>query len=640
MSTKDIDFDEKRLEQLLDLMAEDELSDENIEELQEILLSSEQARQKYINFNFVDDSLHWSYAEAALDNKRENSYFRESVVDNEPVKFKPWYWLAVAAVFAVALSILFVPGGQKDSVLAVIAESKGAVWEKNHKSDLTEGSLKLVEGEAKIIFKSGAEMTMKAPVEVELKSYIHARLARGKVKLYAPKTAIGFRLETEASNFVDIGTEFEVSVDNDNNSEIHVLDGVVVARSKYSDEVYPLGKNEAGRIDSTYGKIVPFKKRYFENPLLAPTGESVPWLTKDSRVIFIGERNTDFETYLHMVNQAIYDYDPQNAPTLINAGLTYSLGEQNNDYEEFIAAMKPTHAVLALASFRPVYNINHSREWFTKSVTDLCNRLEQDKVIPIIHIGIPAKNTPEALKNFKMYNSVLFKIANERSYRVARADTIWEQYIESGKESNLSMTKGLLFSYEGDKVFARSLLDVLGYRGQEVPQKLRLKPLPGIIKDWVYKEYVEPEKLSAENVNSIDTAGWERISLPMDLKKGYTSRMLNPYMNHGYQTKQLGYALEMNGVYTNTLRAVSHFESQGGEKYLNIGGGVKEIWLNGKLIKGGLTNMYLDGRHPGARRYKVKLNEGQNTIVLDCTMTFFVSLTDDNLWGLPHPVKE
>lgn len=640
MKKSEIDYDEKRLEQLLDLMADEQLSDENIDELQDILLNSEEARQKYINFNFVDDSLHWSYAEAALDNKRENSYFRESVVDNKPVKFKSGFWFAAAAILVISFTLIFFPAGEKDSILAVISESNGAVWEKNQKTDLTEGSLKLVEGEVKIVFKSGAEMTMKAPVEVELKSYIHARLIRGKVKLYAPKTAIGFRLETEASNFVDIGTEFEVTVDDENNSEIHVLDGVVVARSKYSDEVYPLGKNEAGRIDSTYGKIVPFKKRDFENPLLAPTGESVPWLTKDSRVIFIGERNTDFETYLHMVNQAIYDYDPENAPTLINAGLTYGLGEDNDDYEEFIASMKPTHAVLALASFRPVYNINHSKEWFTKSVTDLCDRLEKDNVIPIIHIGVPARSTSRTLKNYEMYNMVLFKIAEERSYRVARADKIWKNYVNAGKESNLSMAKGLLFSYEGDKVFARSILDVLGYRGQEVPQRLRLKPLPGIIKEWSFKEYVDPEKLSPENVNNIDTSGWERISLPMDLKKGYTSRMLNPYMNHGYQTKQLGFALEMNGVYTNTLRAVSHFESEGGEKYLNIGGGIKEIWLNGKLIKGGLTNMYLDGRYPGARRYKVNLNEGQNTIVLDCTMTFFVSITDDNLWGLQHPVKE
>ena len=96
----------------------------------------------------------------------------------------------------------------------------------------------------------------------------------------------------------------------------------------------------------------------------------------------------------------------------------------------------------------------------------------------------------------------------------------------------------------------------------------------------------------------------------------------------------------MSGVYTNTIRAVGHFNSDGEDKFLNIGGGVKEIWLNGEKIKDGLTNMFIDGRHPGARRYKVQLKPGKNTIVLDCTMNFFVSLTDDDQWGLQAPAAK
>ena len=170
-----------------------------------------------------------------------------------------------------------------------------------------------------------------------------------------------------------------------------------------------------------------------------------------------------------------------------------------------------------------------------------------------------------------------------------------------------------------------------------MPLKLRLKPLPGIIPEWHYKEYPNPVKLNSQLIGGLDTSGWDKLSLPMNINKGYTSKFVNPYMLYNHQAKSLGFGLEMSGVYSNTIRAVSHFHSEGGTKFLNIGGGVKEVWLNGELVKAGLTNMFKDGRHPGGRRYAVSLKPGKNTIVLDCTMNFFVSLSEDGQWGLQPP---
>ena len=376
------DYDVKKLEKLLDQMAEGDLTDEQVDELQEILLSSEKARAKYINFNYMDDSLHWNYAEAALDNKRENQFYRETVEETKPKKSIPFVWLAVAAALALAFTLLNQfsrNDSEADLSIAVLIDGHEAEWSQPLNKQLSPGPINLISGKAKIIFESGAEMSLTAPVELDLKSHVHARLIRGKVKLYAPESAIGFRLETEASNFVDIGTEFEVSVDEDNNSEIHVLDGVVVARSNYSDAVVPFGQNEAGFIDSLHGKIVPVNKGERLNPILAAEGQSNPILNKNSRVIFIGERNTDFETYLHLMNQAMYDYDPQNSPTLLNAGLTYKLGSPEEKYNEFVLRKNPTHVVLSLASVRPSYNIDHNPEWFLNRLNELCDLLERDK---------------------------------------------------------------------------------------------------------------------------------------------------------------------------------------------------------------------------------------------------------------------
>lgn len=641
---EEADYDVKRLEHLLDLMAEEDLDDTDVEELQEILLSSEQARARYINFNFVDDSLHWSYAEAALDKRRENDYFKNTVDQPKASKNFSYLWIAAAALLAVTFTLGALLASKKKAVkntVAVLINGHEAVWEKALKKDLASGRIKLLAGNAKIIFNSGAEMSLTAPVEVDIKSHIHARLIQGKVKLYAPESAIGFRLETEASNFVDIGTEFEVSVDENNDSEIHVLEGVVVARSNYSDAVVPFGKNEAGRIDASLGKIVPLEKGELLNPLLAAKGENSPGLDKNSRVIFIGERNTDYETYMHMVNQALYDFSPANAPTLINAGLTYKLGGPVEDYKRFIKAMNPTHAVLAIASVRPSFSIDHNPGWFENRVNELCELLEKDNIIPVFHIGFPMSDKEPVLTHFNNYKRILLRIAEERSYKVARADFLWEEYRKAGKVETLAQAKGIRQTYTGHQLFARSILDAFGYRALEVPLKLRLKPLPGLISQWHWTEFENPEKLNAQRAEHINTSGWRPLTLPMAVDKGYTSRFINSYMLYETQAKALGFGLEMSGVYSNTIRAVGHFDSEGGDKVLNIGGGIKEIWLNGELIESGLSNVFIDGRHAGGRRFAVKLKAGKNTIVLDCTMNFFVSLTDDDQWGLQAPaIKE
>ena len=640
--SQEADYDVKKLEKLLDLMADDQLEDSDVDELQEILLSSEQARAKYINFNFVDDSLHWSYAEAALDNRRDNDYFRETVEQEKTKRPIPYVFIAVAAVLAISfilLNQLKPASAEAQSEVAVLIDGQGAQWSEPISDKLTTGKVSLLSGKAKIIFNSGAEMSLTAPVELDIKSHIHARLLKGKVKLYAPESAIGFRLETEASNFVDIGTEFEVSVDDDNNSEIHVLDGVVVARSNYSNAVVPFGKNEAGRIDSLHGKIIPVQKVETQNPLLTGKGKNKPLLNKASRVVFIGERNTDYETYLHMVNQAIYDFNPNDAPTLLNVGLTYKLGGTAEDYDEFVRQMKPTHAFLAIASVRPSYNIDHNPKWFEERVRELCDQLEKDNIKPIIHIGFPMSDKDPILSRFNTYKKVLLRIAGERSYLLSRADYIWEEYRKAGKVDTLAQSKGIRQTFTGHQVFCRSILDVFGYNAVDVPTRLRLKPLPGIISKWKWTEYESPEKLNPALISKINTSGWKSIELPLPADKGYTAKFINSYMLYETQAKKLGFALEMSGVYSNTIRAHTEFDSEGGAKFLNIGGGVKEIWLNGELIKDGLTNMFIDGRHPGGRRYAVELKPGKNTIVLDCTMNFFVSFTDDNLWGIQPPAS-
>ena len=67
-------------------------------------------------------------------------------------------------------------------------------------------------------------------------------------------------------------------------------------------------------------------------------------------MVFLGDRNTDFETYIHMVNQSIYDANPEKLPKLINAGMTCRLIFEDDEFKDLVLDMNPTHAVLAFGA--------------------------------------------------------------------------------------------------------------------------------------------------------------------------------------------------------------------------------------------------------------------------------------------------
>lgn len=114
--------------------------------------------------------------------------------------------------------------------VAVIANAVGAKWNSpvdlRIGSDVSAGSLRLVEGIAQIEFVSGANVVLEGPAEIELLSPMLVRCVSGKLRAHVPNQAIGFVVETPSKRVVDLGTEFAVSVGS-MGDEVHVLDGEV-----------------------------------------------------------------------------------------------------------------------------------------------------------------------------------------------------------------------------------------------------------------------------------------------------------------------------------------------------------------------------------------------------------------------------
>jgi ferric-dicitrate binding protein FerR (iron transport regulator) len=68
------------------------------------------------------------------------------------------------------------------------------------------------------------------PTTVELASASKVDLRQGRVGAQVPTQAIGFTVATPAVDFVDLGTEFSLTLDETNACELQVFDGLVEFR--------------------------------------------------------------------------------------------------------------------------------------------------------------------------------------------------------------------------------------------------------------------------------------------------------------------------------------------------------------------------------------------------------------------------
>ncbi|MEL6107913.1 MAG: LamG domain-containing protein [Planctomycetota bacterium] len=124
----------------------------------------------------------------------------------------------------------FVNSRKVDSV-AMLQNEVAAQWGETHQSLrvgelVSTGLVELETGIAELVFLNGAVLVVEGPSRLELVSQSHCVLHAGKMRCFVPESALGFKVETSRSKYVDRGTEFALSVDA-TSEELHVFDGAV-----------------------------------------------------------------------------------------------------------------------------------------------------------------------------------------------------------------------------------------------------------------------------------------------------------------------------------------------------------------------------------------------------------------------------
>lgn len=79
-------------------------------------------------------------------------------------------------------------------------------------------------------YASGATVILQGPGEYELLSTERVGMDHGRISAVVPPQAKGFTVATAQTDFIDHGTEFEVTLDKEGHGEVVVLDGLIEAR--------------------------------------------------------------------------------------------------------------------------------------------------------------------------------------------------------------------------------------------------------------------------------------------------------------------------------------------------------------------------------------------------------------------------
>lgn len=155
-------------------------------------------------------------------------------LDDEPanvVGFPRWP-LQIAAAISIGFAAWWFTPRPVEKPLATLVETNGARWENSSLptapgSALRAGRLRLSDGVARIVFQSGAKVSLEGTAELELTGPNACFLHSGALTAHVPEQARGFVVGTANARLVDHGTDFGISTDVAGHAQVQVLKGEV-----------------------------------------------------------------------------------------------------------------------------------------------------------------------------------------------------------------------------------------------------------------------------------------------------------------------------------------------------------------------------------------------------------------------------
>lgn len=230
------------------------MDDHDVQKLNQLLADNAELRREFRYAAEIDAALR----ETSIERSVEDVH-RQTLQHADPTgasrSLGSWLF---AACLTIAASTLIAIGlrSPTPATVATLASSENAAWESSLPTspgaDLTAGILNLRSGIATIQFRSGAELVIEAPAQLELVSEMRARLNSGTAVMEVPESAMGFILDTPDGYAIDFGTRFAVNIDEQRNAtDFELLEGEIEVHHSESGESLRLNQVGAAASVST-----------------------------------------------------------------------------------------------------------------------------------------------------------------------------------------------------------------------------------------------------------------------------------------------------------------------------------------------------------------------------------------------------
>lgn len=128
--------------------------------------------------------------------------------------------------------------------------TEGVIWRGDSADDgdkIQPGEIAIIEGEGRLRFDHGVEVSLHGPVEFKIVSLEKTYLKSGRLTVRVPAGAEGFTVLTKHLEVVDLGTHFGVQVDENDLVDVAVMEGRVSVKARRGEDSRVLNSGAAVR---------------------------------------------------------------------------------------------------------------------------------------------------------------------------------------------------------------------------------------------------------------------------------------------------------------------------------------------------------------------------------------------------------
>ena len=255
------------LEMLCELAIEGQLTETTRDRLEQLATSDPDARRFYAEYLHQHACLSWAAAKPELlsvpfprRTQADESETANTRRAQPRTRLSRWVRIGAFVISsAAALMIGLWLGGTEPSraatpdIVATLTSTKAAKWAGGtlptaDGAQLTAGRLHLAEGNARLTFAQGAEVSLEGPAVLELVSRDRCVLVSGRLVANVPKEAIGFVVVTDAAELTDLGTEFGVNVGGSGSVDVAVFDGLVDVKERSTGQIQRITEGNTARV--------------------------------------------------------------------------------------------------------------------------------------------------------------------------------------------------------------------------------------------------------------------------------------------------------------------------------------------------------------------------------------------------------